>query len=144
VMTLLKREALLRGVAIDMELGAQLPPVVGDRIQLQQVVLNLVLNAVDAMAGLAPEFRKVIVRTEREDDREARVAVRDFGTGLDEQSLHRIFEPFYTTKPEGLGMGLAICRSIVEAHGGRLRAANNHDRGATFTFTIPVSRGGEA
>jgi PAS domain S-box-containing protein len=144
VMTLLKREALLRGVAIDMELGPQLPPVVGDRVQLQQVVLNLVLNAVDAMADLAPESRKVIVRTEREDDREARVAVRDCGTGLDEQSLHRVFEPFYTTKPEGLGMGLAICRSIVEAHGGRLRAANNPDRGATFTFTIPVSREGKA
>jgi PAS domain S-box-containing protein len=144
VMTLLKREALLRGVAIDMELGAQLPRVVGDRIQLQQVVLNLVLNAVDAMADLAPESRKVMVRTERENDREARVAVRDCGTGLDEQSLHRIFEPFYTTKPEGLGMGLAICRSIVEAHGGRLRAANNPDRGATFIFTIPVSSGGGA
>jgi PAS domain S-box-containing protein len=144
VMTLLKREALLRGVAIDMELGAQLPPVVGDRIQLQQVVLNLVLNAVDAMARIEPQSRVVVVQTERENEGEARVAVRDFGTGLDEQNLHRIFEPFYTTKSEGLGMGLAICRSIVEAHGGRLRAANNHDRGATFTFTIPVSRGGEA
>jgi PAS domain S-box-containing protein len=144
VMTLLKREALLRAVTIDVELDAHLPPVVGDRIQLQQVVLNLILNAADAMVDLAPESRKVIVRTEREDEGQARVALRDFGTGLDEQDLHRIFEPFYTTKPEGLGMGLAICRSIVEAHGGRLRAANNPDRGATFTFTIPVSRGGEA
>jgi C4-dicarboxylate-specific signal transduction histidine kinase len=144
VMTLLKREALLRGVSIDVELDAHLPRVVGDRVQLQQVVLNLVLNAADAMADLEPESRKVIVRTEREDNGEARVAVRDFGTGLDEQSLHCVFEPFYTTKPEGLGMGLAICRSIVEAHGGRLRASNNPDRGATFMFTIPVSRGGQA
>jgi PAS domain S-box-containing protein len=144
VMTLLKREALLRGVSIDVELDAHLPPVVGDRVQLQQVVLNLVLNAADAMADLKPESRKVIVLTEREDGGEARVAVRDFGTGLDEQDLHRIFEPFYTTKPEGLGMGLAICRSIVEAHGGRLRASNNPDRGATFMFTIPGSRGEEA
>jgi PAS domain S-box-containing protein len=144
VMSLLEREALLRGVSIDVELDAHLPPVVGDRIQLQQVVLNLVLNAADAMAQVDPEYRKVIVQTERENEGEARVAVRDFGTGLDEQSLHCIFEPFYTTKPEGLGMGLAICRSIVEAHGGRLRASNNPDRGATFTFTVPVSRGGEA
>ena len=144
VMTLLTREAFLRGVTIDVELDAHLPPVVGDRIQLQQVVLNLVLNAADAMAELEPQSRKVIVQTARGDDGEARVAVRDFGTGLDEQNLHCIFDPFYTTKPEGLGMGLAICRSIVDAHGGRLRASNNPDGGATFIFTIPVSRGGEA
>jgi PAS domain S-box-containing protein len=144
VMTLLKREAFLRGVTIDVELDAHLPPVVGDRIQLQQVVLNLVLNAADAMAELEPQSRKVIVQTTRGDDGEARVVVRDFGTGLDEQNLHCIFEPFYTTKPEGLGMGLAICRSIVDAHGGRLRGSNNPDGGATFIFTIPVSRGGEA
>jgi PAS domain S-box-containing protein len=144
VLTLLKWEVFLRGITVEVELDADLPPVVGDRVQLQQVILNLVLNAADAMAEREPGYRGLIIRTEREDEARVRVAVRDFGTGLDGQNLHRLFEPFYSTKPEGLGMGLAISRSIVEAHGGRLWAANNPDRGATFMFTIPISPRGEA
>jgi two-component system sensor kinase FixL len=144
VLTLLKREVFLRGITIELHLDADLPPVVGDWVQLQQVVLNLVLNAADAMADGEPQSRRLIIRTERENEGKVRVAVRDFGTGLDGQNLHRLFEPFYSTKPEGLGMGLAICRSIVETHGGRLWAFNNPDRGATFMFTIRVSQGGEA
>jgi len=144
VLALLKREVFLRGITIEVHLDPHLPPVVGDRVQLQQVILNLVLNAADAMADIAPESRRLIIRTEREEDGKARVAVRDFGTGLDGQNLHRLFEPFYSTKPEGLGMGLAISRSIVEAHGGRLWAANNPDRGATFMFTTRISQRGEA
>jgi two-component system sensor kinase FixL len=144
VLTLLRREVFLRGIEIEVHLGADLPPVVGDRVQLQQVLLNLVFNAADAMAEREPEYRRLIIRTERGDEGKVRVAVRDFGTGLDGQNLHRLFEPFYSTKPEGLGMGLAISRSIVEAHGGHLWAANNPDRGATFMFTVRISQGGEA
>jgi PAS domain S-box-containing protein len=144
VLTLLKREVFLRGITIELHLDADLPPVVGDWVQLQQVVLNLVLNAADAMADGEPQSRRLIIRTERENEGKVRVAVRDFGTGLDGQNLHRLFEPFYSTKPEGLGMGLPICRSIVEAHGGQLWAANKPDRGATFMFTVRTSQGGEA
>jgi len=144
VLTLLKWEVFLRGITIEVDLDADLPPVVGDRVQLQQVILNLVLNAADAMAQIGPESRKVIIQTGRQGDGEAKVAVRDFGTGLDRQNLHRLFDPFYSTKPEGLGMGLAISRSIVETHGGQLWASNNPDRGATFTFTIRISPRGEA
>ena len=144
VLTLLKREVFLRGITIEVHLDPDLPPVVGDRVQLQQVLLNLVLNAADAMADIAPESRGLIIRTGREEDGKVRVAVRDFGIGLDGQNLHRAFEPFYSTKPEGLGMGLAISRSIVEAHGGRLWAANNPDRGATFVFTVRISDTGAA
>jgi len=144
VLTLLKREVSLRGITIEVHLDPDLPPVVGDRVQLQQVLLNLVLNAADAMADIAPESRGLIIRTGREEDGKVRVAVRDFGIGLDGQNLHRAFEPFYSTKPEGLGMGLAISRSIVEAHGGRLWAANNPDRGATFVFTVRISDTGAA
>jgi two-component system sensor kinase FixL len=144
VVTLLKREVVLRGITIEAHLDADLPPVVGDRVQLQQVLLNLVLNAADAMAEREPEYRRLIIRTEREDEEKVRVAVRDFGTGLERQNLHRLFEPFYSTKPQGLGMGLAISRSIVEAHGGQVWAANNPDRGAIFMFTVRISQGAEA
>lgn len=144
VRTLLRREVFRRGITIEVHLDPDLPPVVGDRVPLQQVILNLVLNAADAMADIAPESRSLIIRTEREEDGKVRVAVRDSGTGLDEQNIHRLFEPFYSTKPEGLGMGLAISRSIVEAHGGRLWAANNPDRVATFMFTTRISPRGEA
>ena len=139
VVTLVRREALFRGISIETDLDASLPPVIGDRVQLQQVVLNLFLNASEAMAQLEPDSRKVIIRTERDNEGHARVAVRDFGTGLGQETLSRLFEPFCTTKADGLGMGLAICRSIIEAHGGRLWGANNPDRGATFVFSLPVA-----
>ena len=112
----------------------------GDRIQLQQVILNLILNAVEAMSGTSEGARDLLISTEREASGGALVIVRDSGPGLNPQSVDRLFEAFYTTKPEGVGMGLAICRSIIEAHGGRLWATANEPRGAVFQFTLPRDR----
>ena len=107
----------------------------GDRVQLQQVVLNLVLNAAEAM-GSAEGTRELSLTTER-DPTGILVAVRDTGPGIDAEQLERVFDAFYTTKSTGVGMGLAICRSIIDAHGGRLWAEPNHPRGAVFQFTVP-------
>jgi two-component system sensor kinase FixL len=117
----------------------------GDRVQLQQVVLNLVLNAFDAMKDCPAHEREVVVRGELDGACAVRVAVHDHGIGLDreKQKADKIFQPFYTTKRDGLGMGLSISRSIIEAHGGNLWAENNPDRGATFFFTVPVEGAGE-
>ena len=139
VVRLVRGDAVLHNVHISLELESDLPPVRGDRIQLQQVLLNIVLNAVDAMKLLAPDSRHLTVRTKR-DEGSVRVAVSDCGPGIDADEIQRIFEPFYTTKRDGLGMGLPICRSIVESHGGRLWAENNPDGGATFYFTVPVQK----
>jgi two-component system sensor kinase FixL len=110
----------------------------GDRVQLQQVVLNLLLNAFDAMKDCAVNERRVVLQAERDGACMTKVAVRDRGPGLRRDKLDKIFQPFYTTKRDGLGMGLSISRSIIEAHGGHLWAENNPDRGATFYFTLPV------
>jgi two-component system sensor kinase FixL len=139
VAKLVSSDALIRNVRIRPVLTAQPPIVIGDRIQLQQVVLNLMVNAMDAMVDCPQERRIVVVETATSDDRNTvRVSVRDAGTGFDPGTLDRIFEPFYTTKPQGMGMGLSISRSIVEAHGGRIWAINNTDGGATFGFSIPI------
>jgi PAS domain S-box-containing protein len=137
VVSLLHSDAILQNVRVSLELGRELPLVCGDKIQLQQVVLNLLLNAFDAMKGCPAHERHVIVRGGSEDGT-VKVAVRDRGIGLSRDKLDKIFQPFYTTKRDGLGIGLSICRSIIEAHGGRLWAENNPDRGATFYFTVPV------
>jgi signal transduction histidine kinase len=124
-------------VISQMELAADLPPVTGDRVQLQQVVLNLVLNGIEAMSTVEDYPRELVIRTQRsENDDEVRVAVQDSGIGLDPGSRERIFQAFHTTKPGGMGLGLSISRSIVEAHGGRLWAVPNDHRGATFQFTF--------
>jgi signal transduction histidine kinase len=117
-----------------------LPLIEGDRIQLQQVILNLVLNAVEAISGIDEGAREMRISTDRESSNGVLVSVRDLGPGLDPESVDRLFEPFYTTKPNGLGMGLAICRSIVEAHGGRLWATANEPRGAVFQFILAPER----
>ena len=122
---------------VETEFEGSLPPVLGDKVQLQQVVLNLILNAADAMSHNPPEHRQIILRTGVKDDR-IRVTVRDFGPGIDKENLEHIFEPFFTTKRTGLGIGLAVCHTIVEAHGGRIWAENNPDGGATFFFELPV------
>jgi predicted ATPase/signal transduction histidine kinase len=124
-------------VVLQMDLAADLPLVVGDRVQLQQVVMNLILNGVEAMRNVAEHERNLLIRTERggESD-EIRVALRDSGIGIDPKAQEQIFDAFYTTKPGGLGMGLAISRSIVENHGGHLWAAANEGPGATFHFTL--------
>jgi PAS domain S-box-containing protein len=137
VIQIFHTESIFRNVDVVTEFDGSLPPVWGDKIQLQQVVLNLIVNAADAISQNPPERRKIILRTQVKDDR-IRVTVRDFGPGIDKGNLERIFEPFFTTKGAGLGMGLNICCTIVEAHGGRIWAENNHDRGATFVFELPV------
>ena len=132
-------DAILRNVATRLELASDLPPVHGDRVQLQQVVLNLILNGLDAMRSSEAGHRTLVLRATRADAATVEVAVQDSGTGIEKTVLDHIFDPFYTTKADGLGMGLAIVRSIVEAHGGQVRAANNPEGGATFSFTLPVA-----
>ena len=116
-----------------------MPLIPGDRIQLQQVMLNLTINAVEAMSGVGNGARELLISTGKTASGDVFVAVRDFGTcGLAQAALERAFDPFYTSKPSGLGMGLSICRSIIEAHGGRLWASANVTRGATAQFTVPT------
>jgi signal transduction histidine kinase len=112
-------------------------PIHGDRVQLQQVVLNLLLNAVEAMGSSEAKVRELLITSEQ-DHRGVLVAVRDSGLGLDPSHLERVFDAFYTTKSRGTGMGLSICRSIVDAHGGRLWAEANEPRGTVFQFTLPA------
>jgi signal transduction histidine kinase len=113
---------------------------VGDRIQLQQVLVNLLVNAMQAMNGAPPEQRELLIRLYQESNGELVVAIRDSGTGVRTEDAERLFEPFFTTKAAGMGMGLAICRSIIESHGGRAWATNNTDHGATFHFTLPPAK----
>ena len=126
-------------VVLQSELAAELPPITGDRIQLQQVVLNLVRNASDAMVGVIDRPRHLLIRTERETDNRVRVTVRDAGVGLDHQTINKLFDAFYTTKSGGMGIGLSVSRSIVERHHGRMWAAPNDGPGATFSFSIPCA-----
>jgi len=135
VVTLVRSDAIIRNVAVEVDLEPALPPVLVDRVQLQQVLVNLVMNAFDAL-GRAGE-RRITVTTRRVGTA-IRLSVKDSGHGIPAEDLSRIFERFYTTKSSGLGMGLAIARSLVEAHGGHLWAENNKDGGATFIFTVPV------
>jgi PAS domain S-box-containing protein len=137
VIALTRNEALKQGVSTHTQLAAELPSVEGDRVQLQQVVLNLIMNAIEAMAGAAEGPRELRLSTEKDAAGDIHVAVRDSGPGLDPQSAERLFDAFYTTKADGMGMGLAICRSIVEAHGGRLWVSANEPRGAVFHLTLP-------
>jgi signal transduction histidine kinase len=136
VVTLVRREAEGHGVALRTDLAAGLPPVLGDRVQLQQVILNLLMNGVEATASVTGRPRELLISSRRRESDKALVAVRDSGIGIDPQDLERLFDAFYTTKPQGLGMGLAISRSIVEEHGGRLWAEPNEGPGATFRFTL--------
>jgi C4-dicarboxylate-specific signal transduction histidine kinase len=126
--------------SVRFNLGDGLSPVQGDRIQLQQVVLNLIRNGVEAMLDTAPDLRIVVVETTKSNDDHVRVSVEDHGRGLRDSVAEHMFEPFYTTKPHGMGMGLAICRSIIEAHGGRLWATRNADAGCTLHLSLPCSR----
>jgi len=134
---LVRSDAASRDVQLDVQLAEPPPPLVGDRVHLQQVVLNLLLNAVDAVAKMPPGRRRVVLGTSR-DKSEVRVWVRDSGAGITAERPSDIFEAFYTTKREGMGMGLAIARGIVEAHEGRIAAENNEGGGATVWFTLPA------
>jgi len=138
VVILTQSEVRRSKVTLRTELGAGLPTVMGDRVQLQQVLVNLILNAIEAMSTKENSQRDLVIRTERGQGDEVRIAVRDSGIGFDPPEVERIFDAFHTTKPGGMGMGLAISRSILEAHGGRLWATPNPDFGATFQFILPV------
>jgi two-component system sensor kinase FixL len=137
VVDILNSDMVIRGVELRPELKADLPLVLGDEIQLQQVVVNLVTNAEQAMADLPQPKRCIDVRTREEYDRMVVVEIRDRGPGVD-LTKSNIFEPFYTTKPDGMGMGLAICRSLIESHGGRIWAENAEEGGARMCFALPV------
>ena len=137
VLELARGEAVKHGASMQMQLADGLPFVQGDRVQLQQVLLNLVVNAIEAMSGASDDSREVLIATGKHETGCVLVTVRDSGPGLAADSAERVFDPFYTTKSTGLGMGLSICRSIVEVHGGRLWASANVPRGAIFQFTLP-------
>jgi PAS domain S-box-containing protein len=137
---LTRSEVHNHGILLQTELAPGLPRVGGDRTQLQQVILNLILNAVEAMGGIDEGMREIRINTEREAGGGVLITVRDSGPGLDPADVERVFTAFYTTKPMGMGMGLAICRSMVEAHGGRMWASANEPRGAVFQFTLPLER----
>jgi len=135
---LVQREVLRHRVMLRLELVSGLPAVLGDRVQLQQVIINLVINGIEAMAQVTEQQRQLGIRTQALDGR-VLVAVQDAGTGIDPENANRLFSAFYTTKPNGMGMGLSISRSIVEAHGGRIWATNNEGPGATIQFTLPFA-----
>lgn len=139
VIELARGEILENGVTVRTDLADCLPPIQGDRVQFQQVILNLIVNSVQAMSNVNESKRELVIATGLLQQGEAvQVAVRDSGLGLSEENIERLFQPFYTTKPDGLGMGLSICREIIEDHGGRLWASQNVPRGATFEFTLPA------
>jgi PAS domain S-box-containing protein len=135
-MPLVQRQAMSHSVKLRLQLELGLPAVLGDRVQLQQVIMNLVINGIDAMLPVIDRPREIIVRSQRYDRDEVLVAVQDYGVGIEPENANRLFNAFYTTKPQGMGMGLSICRSIVEAHGGRIRAFSCRGPGATVQFTL--------
>ena len=139
---LVRVDAATRRVTLGVDVPADLPPVRGDRVQIQQVLLNLILNGMDALHGTTPEERRVNVTARLDGAQLVEIAVDDAGQGIPAEALARIFDPFFTTKPNGMGIGLAVSRTIVEAHGGRLWAENKDGGGAAFRFTLPIAAEG--
>jgi PAS domain S-box-containing protein len=137
VVALVQREVLNHRVSLRLELDSGLPPLLGDRVQLQQVLINLVINGIQAMADIGGDSRELRVESHRDSDGHVVVAVQDSGPGIDPESANQLFDAFFTTKAEGMGMGLSICRSIIEAHGGQVWASNNAGHGANFQFSLP-------
>ena len=136
---LVQREVLSHGVSLRTELASELPPVLGDRVQLQQVVINLLMNGVEAMASITDRPREIVIRSQQPEAGQVLVAVLDSGIGIDSETAERLFSAFFTTKPSGMGMGLSISRSIIRAHGGKLWVSPNPDHGAAFQFTVPTN-----
>jgi PAS domain S-box-containing protein len=134
---LVQREAITHGASLRLELAPELPSILGDRVQLQQVIINLVINAIQAMASVTDRPRTLLIRSQQSEDGHVLVAVRDSGTGIEAKSVNKLFKAFFTTKPSGMGMGLSICRTIIEAHSGQVSAANNSGPGATFQLILP-------
>jgi C4-dicarboxylate-specific signal transduction histidine kinase len=143
VLRLLNSELVNHGVVARGELAPGLPPVSGDRVQLQQVLINLIINGCDAMADARVADRRLFVRAEPAGGAGVRVSVEDRGCGIAPDRLESVFEPFFTTKARGMGLGLAVCRTIISSHGGRLWAENNAGRGARFMFVLPANGGRE-
>ena len=143
VIVLMGAEFRRHGVRVETSLPSDLAPAIGDRVQLQQVVLNLIMNGVEAMQDVVHEQRRLRIISASDDSGHVLVAVEDSGPGLDPAATDRLFEAFFSTKPDGMGMGLSICRSIIDAHGGRLWASPNLPNGAVFQFALPAT-GGEA
>jgi signal transduction histidine kinase len=139
VIALTRGEAVKHQVTVEALLSDELPFIHGDRVQLQQVMLNLMINAIEAMSGAGDGPRELRITTSADRAQATRVTVSDTGPGVDADAVDQLFEPFYTTKAGGMGMGLSICRSIVEAHGGTLSVLVNSPRGATFEFVLPAT-----
>ena len=139
VIALSQSDAQKNGVIVNADLVDDLPPVIGDRVQLQQVILNLIRNASDAMSGVDDRRRELLVKTELETPSSVRVTVRDAGVGIDAQSIDKVFDAFYTTKSGGMGIGLSVSRSIIQRHGGSIWATPNEDAGTTFAFSVPIA-----
>ncbi|HEX7907103.1 MAG TPA: ATP-binding protein, partial [Paraburkholderia sp.] len=138
--SLVHSDAIVRGIRITMHVAPGLPSVCGDKVQLQQVLLNLMLNAFDALQGCIAADRLVAVQALVDTGGAVRLCVRDHGRGLTVDQMDKIFQPFFTSKPHGLGLGLSISRSIVGAHGGRIWAENNAEGGASFYVSLPAGR----
>jgi C4-dicarboxylate-specific signal transduction histidine kinase len=143
VISLLDSELRRNGASLRMELPGKLPPVVVDRVLLQQVILNLIMNSIEAMRTVGNRARILRIQTQKQNSDSIVVLVQDSGLGMDPEHLSRMFEAFYTTKAQGIGMGLTISRSIIETHGGRLWAVANYGPGSTFCFTLPIDAGGK-
>ena len=141
VIRLLEREILNHLVSLRLELAPTPPRVMGDRVQLQQVIINLVVNGMEAMAAVTDRPRELVIRSRRHDADQVLIEVQDGGSGIDPENADRLFNAFFTTKPNGMGMGLSVCRSIIQAHGGQISASpNDEGAGATFRFTLPCFR----
>jgi PAS domain S-box-containing protein len=141
VIALVQRELISHQVSLRMELAPALQVITGDRVQLQQVIINLVMNGVEAMQPVTDRPRELVIRSRQDETQQVLVSVTDYGVGIPAENADRLFNAFFTTKSSGMGMGLSICRSIMEAHGGRLWATANTPHGATFQFTLPVNGG---
>jgi signal transduction histidine kinase len=129
-------------VQLETDLAFDIAEIIGDRVQLQQALLNLIVNAIEAMAAVKERPRRLAIRSARQEEHSGViVTVQDSGLGLDPNKRNRVFDAFFTTKPQGLGMGLSICRTIISTHGGRISARSNADHGATFEFTLPAQAG---
>jgi signal transduction histidine kinase len=135
---LARTETMNNNVSLVTELASDLPVVLGDRIQLQQVILNLAMNGIAAMSSVNDRPRRLLIWSQTQDADRVLVAVQDFGAGMSPDVMARLFEPFFTTRSQGIGMGLPISRSIIEGHGGRLWAESTVSRGSTFQFTLPI------
>jgi two-component system sensor kinase FixL len=138
VVTLVHSDAVMRNVSIRIDLEPGLPMARVDRVQMQQVLLNLIINGIDSLKNVPEGSRRITVTSRKQDNQYILVTVADSGTGLEEEHMLEYFEPYYTTKPEGMGMGLSINRSIVDAHNGEIWAENNPGGGAAFCFTLPI------